>query len=283
MSLTLILDTRERAVFDHFPGDDDTIITVQMTIGDYAITSSDCIHEIFERKTLKDYADSIRDGRHENRMKMLSLRDRTECRVYYIIEGSLADADEKIGGLPKTTIEASIFNLMSNHNIFVLFSKDQADTARLLLAKRKALANSLKTKKLTKTIAVDDVIATLTAPPVVTYDQLKQTYFESFPKIGPKAAATLAKTVKISSIILGVDLQRTIIVSGRKVKVSFPEDILERLKALTCIPRAGSLQELLDAADSIVDEETLEECIAETCRPKMAAKIIALINHDYDG
>lgn len=289
MSLSLIIDNRERAVFEHFPGDDETIITAQMTIGDYAIASisadgSGCIHEIFERKTLKDYADSIRDGRHENRMKMLSLRDRTECRVYYIIEGPpLSTADEKIGGIPASTIEASIFNLMSNHNIFVLYSSSQADTARLLMAKRKALANSLKQKKLTHTCSVDAVIDMLTAVPVVTYDQIKREYFESFPKIGPKVAAVLTETVTIADAIISPEtIPKTVTVSGRKIKVALPEDITDRIGGLKCMPRAGNLRELLDVAPMISTIEELEDCINKSCKPKMAAKLITLIHHIED-
>lgn len=283
MPISIVIDNRERAVFEHFPSDDETIITAQMTVGDYALISKDCIHEIFERKTLKDYADSIRDGRHENRKKMLSLRDDSECRVYYIIEGDLGTADDTIGGLPKTTIESSIFNLMSNHNIFVLYSRSQADTARLLMAKRTSLTNSLKSKKLTSPIAIDDPISRLTAIPTVTFDCIKREFFESFKGIGPKIAVHLAKTVSVADAIIAPGtIPSTAMVSGRKVKVSLPDDIAERLKGLRVVPRAGRLDGIIDDAGVIKTIEDLEASIHENCKKGMAAKIINLLHHEYE-
>ncbi len=308
VSLSLVLDNRERATFEHFPDDDETIVTAQMTVGDYVIVESDTkgsggdddasgldrirrgyIHEIFERKTLKDYADSIRDGRHENRLKMLSLRDRTACRVYYIIEGpplsSLSSAD-KIGGIPASTIEASIFNLMSNSNIFVLYSSSQADTARLLMAKRKALAASISSKKLERPNLSDDVHALLTAPPVVTYNQLKKEYFEKFKSIGPKMAEELARKVTVSSWILGDKcgdtIPKTILINSRKMKVAHPPEMSVRLAALSVIPRAGTLRGLIDRAEEVEDYDTLTTIIDEECKGKLAAKIKTLLDHEYD-
>jgi ERCC4-type nuclease len=282
MALTLVIDNRERAVFEHFPSDDDTIVTAQMTVGDYAIISGDCIHEIFERKTLKDYADSIRDGRHENRKKMLSLRDEAGCRVYYIIEGD--NPDNLIGGLPKTTIEASIFNLMSNHNIFVLYSRSQADTARLLLAKRTALANSLKAKKLTYPSSVADPIARLTAIPTMTYDCLKREFFESFKGIGAKLAEQLAKTYRVIDAIISPSLvEGTILVSGRKVRVSLPSEMEDRMAGLKVVPRAGALSDLLEEAFTIETASDLEDAIDRRCKRGTAKKIHCLLYHEYDG
>lgn len=304
VTLSLVLDNRERATFEHFPDDDETIVTAQMTVGDYAIVERDSsddrgddtsgldcirrgyIHEIFERKTLKDYADSIRDGRHENRLKMLSLRDRTACRVYYIIEGpplSSLSSSDKIGGIPASTIEASIFNLMSNSNIFVLYSSSQADTARLLMAKRKALAASVALKKLERPNLSDDVHALLTAPPVVTYNQLKKEYFEKFKAIGPKMAEELARKVTVSSWILGSQsIPKTLPINGRKMKVAHPPEMSVRLAALSVIPRAGVLRGLIDRAEEVEDYDTLIAIIDEECKGKLAAKIKVLLEHEYD-
>lgn len=282
--LTIVIDNRERAVFEGFIDVPD-VTTAQMTVGDYAIISDDCIHEIFERKTLKDYADSIRDGRHENRRKMLSLRDECECRVYYIIEGSLHDAPSVIGGIPKSTIESSIFNLMSNHNIFVLFSKDQLDTARLLIAKRTALGNSLKNKKLTYPCHVESPIGRLTEAPKVTLNQILIEAIESYKGIGPKLAIEIAKMTTLGEIIVNPGgFPKSIAVSGRRVKVAFPISMTERLKALRCLPRAGKLDELLEAIDD--EDKTLEEIFAaidDTCTPKKGLRLKKLLTHKYDA
>src|SRR5882762_5214242 len=100
----LIIDTRESAVSCH--KDAFTMITTeiaQIAVGDYAILrqfgEQETIIAIFERKTYPDYGASLKDGRHQNKDKLLALRRKTNCRVFYIMEGH-AQAGGVYGRIP---------------------------------------------------------------------------------------------------------------------------------------------------------------------------------------
>jgi ERCC4-type nuclease len=88
---------------------------------------------VFERKTLADQAASIRDGRHDNKQKMMDLRAQLGCDVYYIIESDKVYSDESmINGLPYKTIRASVMHLMVRDRIFVVNTRTPRDTVKLM-------------------------------------------------------------------------------------------------------------------------------------------------------
>lgn len=130
----LAIDNRERAVlehknnFDHLPWR-----PLQMTVGDYAICRGDKILAVIERKSLEDYAASLKDGRHANKNKMTKLRDEIGCRVVYIVEGPLDPPQDKLfGRTPYKYIESSIHHIMIRDHILVLRTRDVVDTSKRL-------------------------------------------------------------------------------------------------------------------------------------------------------
>lgn len=126
----LLIDTREKAVSQH----KDAFQTVhteiaQITVGDYAILDHhDQVVAIFERKTYDDYGASLKDGRHENRAKLLSLRQKTGCRVFYIVEGKCTPCGV-YGGIPIDHIKSSIVHLQLRDGISMIYTADTYDTA----------------------------------------------------------------------------------------------------------------------------------------------------------
>lgn len=131
----LVADTRERHVMCHDVEFGETWYEIaQITIGDYAILSpAGTILAVIERKSLDDYGASLKDGRHDNRKKMMDLRSATGCSVIYIVEGPLfPNPKECFAGIPYSAIESSIFHLMVRDNITVIRARDTLDTARLL-------------------------------------------------------------------------------------------------------------------------------------------------------
>ena len=111
------------------------------TIGDYSILipslknpSKNILAVVFERKTWKDLAASIKDQRsvvqHKN---MVALRDKKGCLLYYIIEGGLTYQDTtKICRIPFKNLHAKMRS-MSLKGVHSFQTKDQQDTARLLI------------------------------------------------------------------------------------------------------------------------------------------------------
>ena len=105
----------------------------RLEVADYIISITDCARVAIERKTLKDYAASIKDGRHANKVNLLNLRAATGCKIFYIIEGHANPAfDHEYCGIKYSTILASMQNLQLRDNIHIIRTVDKAQTAREL-------------------------------------------------------------------------------------------------------------------------------------------------------
>lgn len=111
------------------------------TIGDYAIMvpslhdpSKNILAAVFERKTWKDLAASLKDQRFVNQHKnMIQLREQKGCMLYYIIEGGLTYQDTtKIARIPFKNLHAKVRS-MSLTGVHSFQTKDQQDTSRLLI------------------------------------------------------------------------------------------------------------------------------------------------------
>lgn len=221
MYLKLICDNRERAVTSLINMEDnETIATAQLTTGDYATvyyddeTPEGVILEIFERKTLSDYAASFRDGRHENKNKLLALRNLTDCLIYYIVEGPAAEPGDKFCGIKYSGIEASIFNMNTNHGIFVIRTADAEDTARVLHAKQLALMRSIESDKFIVPCAPlgqDNIsmnaMSLLTQAPVVTVDSIVMACLETISGISAKSSEAICKSISLIDILFNNDLE----------------------------------------------------------------------------
>src|SRR5580658_8414013 len=110
LDVYLVCDTREKEVT---PFISDVLrpceaVIKQITIGDYMIlrknkTARDPdVLAVLERKTWKDFAHSLCDGRYGNLAKLLDLRAHTGCLIFFIIEGTPAFPDpcSKISRVP---------------------------------------------------------------------------------------------------------------------------------------------------------------------------------------
>lgn len=106
----------------------------RLKIGDFAIMEKQEIKIIIERKTLRDYAASLKDGRHLNKQKLIDLRNEIGCAIFYIVEGPAFPAiTKKFSRTPYRNIESSIFHLMLRDNIFVVKTPNAKGTIELIL------------------------------------------------------------------------------------------------------------------------------------------------------
>jgi len=137
----IVADSRERAVIP-FIEDSYTeyaYIVKQITTGDFNICqlgkdgTDPKIVACFERKTLKDFADSFKDGRFENLQKMKALRSTTGCALYFIVEGPAFPSPKKrFNRIPYANILAAMTSLMGRDGVFIVQTKDESDTAKRL-------------------------------------------------------------------------------------------------------------------------------------------------------
>ena len=137
----MVADEREREVIpfieEAFQKNEYLVKTI--SIGDYIVLrkSSDRAEPttlaVFERKTYNDYAAGFKDGRYENLSKMLALRARTGCQVYFIIEGpAFPSPNRKFGRIPFSSIESAITKSMVRHGAMIIHTENQQHTAKRL-------------------------------------------------------------------------------------------------------------------------------------------------------
>ena len=111
-----------------------TIKTDRLTTGDYAIMINDKIASIIERKTIKDMSASLKDGRYNNKQKLIDLRNETGCYVDFLIESSkpFASPNTKFAGIPFKTLESAILSMRIRDDFNIIYSKDQNHTAYMI-------------------------------------------------------------------------------------------------------------------------------------------------------
>ena len=90
--MELIIDDREHNVIPFFntaviPPNISYKVS-RINYGDYSLVYEDKIIFIIERKTWKDLAASLKDGRSKNIQNLLKIREDTNCILIYLIEGN---------------------------------------------------------------------------------------------------------------------------------------------------------------------------------------------------
>ena len=149
----LVSDTRERAVhgcIETVFGPANVPRTIsQINTGDFLICRREAgdpepeILACVERKTLPDLASSIRDGRIDNRQKMMDLRDRTGCQLYFFIEGpAFPKPTWKVSRFPYSTLQSTMTSLMVRDGVHVVKTPNEMGTALRLLDFVKSFARN---------------------------------------------------------------------------------------------------------------------------------------------
>lgn len=118
--LSLIVDNREKAVFDEIDAvfaNDVGKINIeykQLNTGDFIIMEDKCIRACIERKTAADFIATLKDGRYDNKEKMIELRKKTGCRLIYLITANYND-------LP-FNVQAAANHLILRDDIHVVYN-----------------------------------------------------------------------------------------------------------------------------------------------------------------
>lgn len=125
--MELIVDDREHAVIQYLDAYPWAYVE-RIEHGDYCGLINGRIVFCIERKTWKDLANSIKDGRTRNLNKMLGLREKTGCALFYLIEGRPFYAhDYKICGIEFKSLLAHLDHCLFKHQIASIYAKDITD------------------------------------------------------------------------------------------------------------------------------------------------------------
>ena len=126
-SMELIIDNRETSIKEYFINNNqynDIIKYENLDLGDIVIKYDGIIKYIFERKTLKDLSDSIKDNRYHEQKQRFNLSLDSSIKINYIFENftSYNEINNKnFHGLRGSILLSAILNttIINNYGIFL--------------------------------------------------------------------------------------------------------------------------------------------------------------------
>jgi ERCC4-type nuclease len=249
---TLIIDTRERNVLRHAKELEEITYEVkQITTADYVVTYGNIIIAAIERKSLEDYAASIKDGRADNKKKLIELRQKTNCALIYIIEGDpFPRPDDCYGNIPYRYIESSIFHLMVRDKITVMRTADTLGTAATLVRFVKSMDRLSEKHEFTEDATTDipiaggieslplDLNAELTRRHVRSDHEMVRELWSCFPGISVETADEYSKVWSIADIVCEHVPRAAItnfkMASGRKISKRVVNSLMGITNPIAC-------------------------------------------------
>jgi ERCC4-type nuclease len=131
------LDTRETQLVRILPAEYPDVVEVcNLDLGDFNVVVKDTgqIVVIVERKSIQDFAQSIKDHRyHEQKARMMAYREANPItKLVYVIEGNFSfEPTFMCQSIPGKTFTSCILGSMMRDNIHCLFTKNILDTFEL--------------------------------------------------------------------------------------------------------------------------------------------------------
>ena len=209
MAIQIVVDDREQAIIPFFKefefSPNITYLVSRITTGDYSILYKDKILFIIERKTWKDLASSIKDGRKNNVEKLLKLREETGCKILYLIEGNpLPSPNSNFCRIPYKNLRSHLDHLSFRDNIHITYSKDAKNTVERII---EIIKNYLTITPSPLHIYDDDSknggIEKLKEKKVISHESVVYKIWQCVPNITEKTSCLFAETYHISDLILG--------------------------------------------------------------------------------
>jgi ERCC4-type nuclease len=148
--MKLIIDNRELSTIPLFKESFDYEFDIQtIEIGDYLIYDGDELVAIIERKTWVDLSSTITGNRSNNHEKIITTKNKFNCKVFYLIEGALPNnLDQHCGGgktLKYSHLLTHLDHLMMNYNFFVINSVSYKNSVeRIALLMKNFISNKKK-------------------------------------------------------------------------------------------------------------------------------------------
>lgn len=197
--LKIVVDDREQVTKPFFVNIDIEVEHRRLTYGDYAIFFGDTLLFTIERKTWKDLAASIKDGRKKNIENLLELRNETNCRIFYLIEGQARyPADRKIARIPFKNLQAHLDHLIIRDNVSVIYSTSAEDTPRRL----SELCKNYMSLGLHREISGGDHSGAITRKIIKRDEDIILSIWKCMPNITDKTAALFMDKYHISDLLL---------------------------------------------------------------------------------
>lgn len=228
--MELIIDNRE-SIKDYFK-DKNYVTFKNLELGDYVYKYNGEIVLIIERKTVEDYAASIKDGRYrEQKQRLLANYDKN--KILYLVEGDLTKNNKsfKFNKVNNYTIYSSMINCFLRDTINVFHTNTSSETIDFLenLSKKFEKGFSFMNDK---TNIDNNLLGTIkkSKKANLTPDLVYKNQLSSIPNISYKIADTIIEHYpKMSDLILKLEKLE----KGERI------DIIKNLKDKTTNRRIG--------------------------------------------
>lgn len=220
MNITLLVDDREKKIFPELK----TVFLEANTFkasgcisydirrletADYIIESDGNILAAIERKTLKDYAASIKDGRHENKGNLVKLG----CKIYYIVEGAFEPQySTQYEGMNYSSILSSIRRLEIIDNIHVIRTSSGLKTMQQL----RFLCEVFSRMDAPAILGTSEAIAASRPDEDTVASQQIIAVWKSLPGISAVSGMELASEYSLGDLVNGITVTH---IRGRKATV----------------------------------------------------------------
>jgi len=197
----ILADDRERAVIPLFTHGI-PLETRRLHVGDYAVWVEGYIVAVIERKTLADFAASLKDGRYGNVSKMIELRERYGVRQLFFIEGKPPrDPSQHAPGsrIPYSVIESACDHLAVRDGIPTIVTRDSEDFAQRL----SRFARNMGTLYVSGDVRGGDATEVLGLAPTHTDDDIVTAMWTVFRGIGATNASSLGRDFSVGDVVRG--------------------------------------------------------------------------------
>lgn len=189
----LIVDNREN-IKELLNKNLENVAFENLLIGDYCFKIDDVPFIFIERKTISDYAASIKDGRHREQKKRLKSQP---AYIMYLVEGPLSKDNSSFSynKVDKHTIISSIINTSLRDNINVFHTSDINETIFFIESLYRKLEKQGKTFLDNKSSYTQDLLDTVKVSKKKNIDESIsfQMMMNCIPGISSKVSSRLAE------------------------------------------------------------------------------------------
>jgi ERCC4-type nuclease len=261
----LIVDKRERALDDQIALLSEKFFVIKEQFdfgGDYIIMGdNNKILAAIERKTFKDLAASIRDGRINDQItKMVTLREQTGCDLYFILEGRTAFPTDTnyFGRMCYKNLEGKLIHAQIRHGIPTIRSKDPSYTIKII---EKYIIGYRDVKEVVgggegdnKIVALDTIVQNNVALDTLIPAELKQklpTKYESEVISAWKCLLPGIKLKTVRYVISKTDL--VTLINGNVVldELELTDNEKQKLRSIIALTKVDKFTEFLAAINGI--------------------------------
>ena len=204
--MEVIIDNRETKIKEYFSSQINYVDIFKyenLDLGDIVIKYNGVVKYIFERKTLRDLADSIKDNRYHEQKQRMKFTSSSDVKISYIFEYFInydsLEPDIQISNLRGDVVLSAILNTTLRDNYGIFLTKDTRETIYVL---ENIIYRMLKdpTKYFNKTDKIDNTyLLKRRKKDNITRENIFLLYLSQIPGVSKSIGTQLSKMYKTMS------------------------------------------------------------------------------------